>query len=278
MSTAHPLAQLAMWNTWQDKVREALPNFAADRIYVEQNSPSQAEFEEVARWVERRGMIDLHGRTRDEQYGARVVRTQPFGAITRMWLDSNVEYHFLCEALGMSKCWTGPFNADSGAKRLGDMNVLEIGAGYGRLAVPLAPLVRNYSCVDAVPISTKLCLDYVDEHGAPNIYVYVLDHFVKTRKHMHVDLAINIHSWNECSLEQIANWLAVLKEMDVRYLFTVSHGQLETVPEAKRVQRAYYSWGNGQPSFRPLLEADYDLVAEESIGLGLHPHALWRRR
>src|SRR4051812_46164096 len=99
MSTPN-LAQLAMWTTWQDKVKAHRHQFAANTIYVEQNSPTEAEFEEVARWVERRYVIDIHGRERDVNHGARVVVTQPFGPVTRMWLDSNVEYNFLCDALG----------------------------------------------------------------------------------------------------------------------------------------------------------------------------------
>ncbi len=251
-----------MWKQWQEKVKAHRHQFAANTIYVEQESPTAQEFEEVARTI--RMPIDIGGKTRDVPFGARVVDNLIFGPITRMWLDSNVEFDFLRRHL-----FSGP---------LSEMSVLDIGAGYGRLAVSMGGLVRSFRCVDAVPISTEISAEYVSKFGYSNTHVLSLSQFIASYQTIKIDLAINVHSWNECDLAQIGHWLQVLTEMDVQYLFTVSHGQLESVPAEKRKQRAYYSWGNGQPSYRPLLEHDYEVIAEESIGLGSHPHALWRRR
>jgi hypothetical protein len=136
----------------------------------------------------------------------------------------------------------------------------------------MEPRVGAFYCVDAVPISTRLCQQYTQRFN-PEVTVLSLPAFIALRHKIHPDLAINIHSWNECSYEQVERWLEVLREMGVPWLFTVSHGQLDA-----RIQRAYYTWGGTQPSFRPLLQEQFELVAEESIGLGSHPHALWHRR
>lgn len=258
-----PLSELAMWTDWQERVRAALPNFAANTIYVEQDSPSAEEFNEVLLDLFERGVVtkDSTGMTRDAQYGARVVET-PMGPLTRMWLDAQVEKDFIIRHL-IAPC-TG-----------WDITVLDIGAGYGRLAVELAPRVADYLTVDPVPISVELCRKYCDRHAPQKVGVMDIAGFRKFKQDWSpglVDLAINIHSWNECSLPNIQAWLMELAALRVPYLFTVSHGR----PHLK--EKTYYSWGKGQPSFRPFIEAEYDLVAEECIGLGKHPHALWKRR
>jgi SAM-dependent methyltransferase len=243
-----------MWESWQQKVQEALPFFARCPIYVEQNSLSREQFETVARYVKDQGPIDMDGRARDAEFGGRVVNT-PLGPVTRMWLDSNVEFAFLRRHLGPT---------------LGVPRVLDIGAGYGRFAVTIAPHVKSVTCVDAVPISTACCRDYCGRFNKA-IQVPTIQEFA-AKEGQSFDLAVNIHSWNECTLEQVTNWLNVLGEMKVPFLFTVSHGTLHG-PE-----KAYYSWNHGQPSYRPAIEARYDLVAEEELGLSGHPHALWRLR
>ena len=85
-----------------------------------------------------------------------------------------------------------------------------------------------------------------------------------------IDLAINIHSWNECPLSSIAGWLEMLSQIGVEWLFTVSNGQITGG------RAAYSSWGGNGESFRPLIEVRYNLITEESLGLSDHPHALWQ--
>lgn len=249
------LGNLAMWADWQERVKASLPfNFASNPIYVEQNSPSEVEFEKWAAWI-KGDEIDVDGKMRDADYGARVVFTPSQGLITRMWLDSNVESKFL-----------GPHFDMRSTK------VLDIGAGYGRLAAVLGPQCASYTCVDAVPISTQISREYLSRHG-DRTAVLDLETFKQSYRDLNVDLAINIHSFNECSLECIEAWLDCLDVMRVPYLFTVSHGQLSGTHETP-----YRSFGNGDPSFRPLLEGRYRLIEEKALGLGNHPHALWKLR
>jgi len=256
------LRELSFWETWQQKVKDALPNFCADKIYVDQESIPEEEFRRVARGIKSLPYWnDLAARTRDREYGARLVYTEDFGQVTRMWLDSCVEIDFIRRNI-------------SSALRFRD--VLDIGAGYGRLAVALAPMMTTVTCVDPVPISTQICRHYCHRF-APSVSVLDLDQFAETAEDLKFDLAVNVHSWSECSLEQIRRWLDVLKDLKVPYLFTVVHG-------TEKNHDAYFTWNTPADSFtphqnfRPLLDAYYTLVAEEHIGLSYHPHALWRLR
>lgn len=250
------LFELAMWKDWQKTVEESLPNFAKSPIYVDQ-SQSEEEFQDVADYVFKQHPVDTEGMLRDAAFGARVVKTS-HGRLTRMWLDSNVEIDFLMHHLD---------------DKLGKFHVLDIGAGYGRLAVPLSNWTTRYVCVDPVPVSTRVSREYCAEF-APSVEVPSLPDFLALYNHHYkFDLAINVHSWNECTREQISAWLDILAEMEVPYLFTVSHGQND-----KSIEESYYSWEEGRPSFRPLIEERYHLIAEEAIGFSSHPHALWRRK
>lgn len=242
-----------MWQEWQKRVEAALPNFAASPLYVEQDRQPEEEFRRVAEQVKRWGPIDEDGRTRDAQFGGRLVETC-LGPVTRMWLDSNVEVHFLYRHL-----------PDLARKR-----VLDIGAGYGRLAVALEDHVTAIACVDAVPVSKRVCREYCEKF-AHSIFVIGVDEITPVHEALKFSLAVNIHSWNECTLEQVENWLAVLVKMQVPHLFTVAHGQMD-----KTTENAYYTHQTGFPSFRPSIERYYDLVAEECIGMETPPHALWK--
>lgn len=246
---------LSMWETWQNTVKAALPNFAANPIYVEQGRPVE-EFQSVADRVFSKEVYDPDGRLRDVEFGARVVNTT-YGDVTRMWLDSNLEIDFLQRHLGITK----------------STKILDIGAGYGRLAVPLSRMSGRYVCVDAVPISTEICRGYC-RRFAPTVEVPSLPDFLALhpKEFLGFDLAINIHSWNECGTEQIKEWLGVLDDLKMPFLFTVSHGQNSGTSE-----KSYYAWSPGMPSFKPLIEKQYTLVAEEEIGFSRHPHALWKR-
>jgi putative sugar O-methyltransferase len=241
------LSGLGMWEKWQEKVKESLPNFAADPIYVSQNSYSESQFKKMAKEVAKSGAVDIGGKIRDSEFGGRVVETE-LGGVTRMWLDGNVEIDFLRRNVPDLKYF----------------RVLDIGAGYGRLAVMLAPFVQSITCVDPVPISEELCRDYT-RRFAPDVRVLSIGEFVESPPEF--DLAINIHSWNECLLEQVENWIEALVELKVQYLFTVSHGDATA---------AYKAWFNGSlPSFRPAIEKYYTLIKEEILALEGNPHALW---
>lgn len=263
IAAADPLMALAMWEDWQAKVRAALPRYAASPWFLEQDSQRDSDVDAVVAALPVT-VDDRSGQTRDVAHGARVFQSRR-GAVTRAWVDGQVEIDFLRRALHLV------------GVPLALLEVLDIGAGYGRLAAMLAPLVRDYTCVDAVPVSVEVCRDYTRRYAPA---VQVLDvpalRTAIAEGTLRPNLAINIHSWNECGSAHIANWLDALDHLRVPFLFTVSHGQNADVVRDGS-EESYRTWGPGLPSFRPLLLERYALVAEESIGISRHPHALWMR-
>jgi len=131
--------------------------------------------------------------------------------VSRDLLDSANEIRFLEEALGLSDRT--------------DFNVLDIGAGYGRLAHRLSEALPPFGkilCVDAIAVSTFLSEFYLRFRGADDrASVIALDELETVLSNNQVDLAINIHSFSECSLTAIAGWIDLLARHKVRYLFIV---------------------------------------------------------
>ncbi len=244
------LGQLALWQEWQERVKKGLPNFAAPDIYCSQLGITPAEFERVAAIVKAGGPVDLDGRDRDAEFGAIMCDTPSLGWVNRMWLDAQMEIRFLHEHMGF-----------------GNKRVLDVGAGYGRLAASMWSLVASYTCIDAVPVSTELCGAYCARF-CPAVRVLSLAEFKARADGLRFDLAFNIHSWNECPFDEVRLWLDVLVEMGVTWLFTVTHG----TPG----RDGWYTWQG--PSFRPLIDRNFVLMAEEARGLYGHPMYLWRRK
>lgn len=121
---------------------------------------------------------------------------------TRDLLDSIVEIGFLDRHLNISQ------------RRL---RILDIGAGYGRLAhrlVQAFPGKVDVLCVDSVAVSTFLSEFYLRYRGAsPQAAVVPLDEFEEGLARNPIDVAVNVHSFSECPMSAIEGWLDLL----VRY-------------------------------------------------------------
>ncbi len=131
--------------------------------------------------------------------------------VSRDLLDSIMEIYFLEKHLGISS--------------LDTVNVLDIGAGYGRLAyraVKALPNIGSYFCTDAVAASTFISEYYLRFRGLEGKAKAVpLDEIERTLETRSVDLAINIHSFSECRIPAIDWWLSLLEKKRVRYLMIV---------------------------------------------------------
>ena len=242
------LSSLDMWSDWQSKVINSLPNFCGDGEYVAQRYEHHL-FEDIAqRTIKQAKIYDLDGKEKDIKFGALPVETRACGKVTRMWLETNREIDFLSQNLNLK-----------------NINILDIGAGYGRLAVVLSKEVKSYSTVDAVEISTSVCRYYTKLHNADVRVMNLTDLLVghKTNSLPQYDLAINIHSWSECSYNNVKEWLDTLKELSIPYLFTVTHGN------------NYQSWDGG--NLKSLFEEKYTLVATQPDGISNCPYNLWKR-
>lgn len=137
--------------------------------------------------------------------------------ISRDLLDSISEILFLDRHLGI-------------ASRPG-MKVLDIGAGYGRLAHRMTtalPNVQNYFCTDAVAVSSFVSDYYLRFRGADRAQVIPLDEIDRKLTAEPVDLAVNIHSFSECRLEAIDWWAKLLAKHRVKQLMVVPNDVTET--------------------------------------------------
>lgn len=104
------------------------------------------------------------------------------------------------------------------------IRVLDIGAGYGRLAhrmVSALEGVERYYCTDAVAVSTFVSDYYLRFRGAERAVVVPLDEIDAVLGEDPVDLAINIHSFSECRLQAIEWWIRFLSKHRVKNLLIV---------------------------------------------------------
>jgi hypothetical protein len=131
--------------------------------------------------------------------------------VSRDLLDSISEIYFLERHLGISS--------------LDDLTVLDIGAGYGRLAhrmLNALPNISQYLCADAFAISSFICEYYLRyrnlEHRAEIAPIYEIEDLLRNRN---VDIAVNIHSFSECRLSAIEWWLSILAKYNVKNFMVV---------------------------------------------------------
>jgi SAM-dependent methyltransferase len=156
--------------------------------------------------------------------------------VSRDLLESVLELGFLERELGLSA-------RDS-------FRVLDIGAGYGRLAHRAAQAYENlgdWCCVDAIPESTFLSEWYLRFRGvAPPARVVALDRLDAELRPGEFDLAVNVHSFSECTERAVAWWVDRLAALRVpRLLVVPNDGRELLTQEADHTRR----------DFLPLLES-----------------------
>ena len=167
--------------------------------------------------------------------------------VGRDLLDSVAEIHFLERYLNLSG--------------KSDFKILDIGAGYGRLAhwVVRSPCgVSHYFCTDAVPVSTFICEFYIRfRQVGDKVSVIPLHRLEHDLAGQEIDLAINIHSFPECTIPAIEWWVGFLISRRVKYLMIVPNKVREDDGQLKMVT-------NRDEDFLPILQAKgYRLVASE---------------
>ncbi|HEX6395273.1 MAG TPA: putative sugar O-methyltransferase [Acidimicrobiales bacterium] len=102
--------------------------------------------------------------------------------------------------------------------------ILDIGAGYGRLAHRASQAINglsDYCCVDAIAESTFLCEFYLGfRQISPPARVKPLDE-VPSLEEGAFDLAVNVHSFSECRLDAIEWWMSQVARLGIPYVFVV---------------------------------------------------------
>ena len=131
--------------------------------------------------------------------------------VSRDLLDSITEIYFLEKHLKISS--------------QKNFNILDIGAGYGRLAhrmLEALPNIQTYFCTDAVAVSTFISEYYLRFRNLENrSKVIPLNNIENTLKNQRIDAALNIHSFSECSIHAVEWWIALLSKYKVKYLMII---------------------------------------------------------
>jgi SAM-dependent methyltransferase len=191
------------------------------------------------------GLLDQLGE--DGAFGCWTFSYPGYGRYSRDLLESVNEIGFLERELGLSE--------------RGRFSVLDIGAGYGRLAHRMSqayPKLGDYCCVDAVPESTFVSEYYLRHRGcAPPARVVPLDAIGIDLEPDGFDLAVNIHSFSECTHAAVAWWVDLLARLRVPRLLLIPNEPdrlLSLEPDGSR------------RDFGPLLDrAGYRLVKQEPV-------------
>lgn len=256
----HPAGARSVWS--EDTIARdlALPWFRRDNAYMWQSrefgywdddgawtpAPTRALNYLLSayyvRSVDRLGLLDKLGD--DAEFGALTVEVADDWNVTRDLLDSVLEINFLERHLELT-------SRDA-------LEMLDVGAGYGRLAYRITQAFANVArvlCTDAIPESTFVSEFYLRARGAEaRTDVVALDEIEMRLQQASVTVAMNVHSFPECPMEAIAWWLQLLAANSIPYLFFVTDTTLlhSREPDGRRLD------------FEPLLRSHgYEQVALE---------------
>lgn len=211
-----PVRDLSTWREENVDNEVNLTWFRGDNAYLWQyrqlRSSAEKKIRAIASYVRRTDRLGALDRlTEDGLFGVWTFRTEDGQLLSRDLLDSVNEVNAIGRLLRRDD--------------LSGTRILDIGAGYGRLAHRLsefAPEVGHIHCVDAVALSTFLCDFYLTFRKAPQTVRSVpLDEVPTLLQHNEYDLAVNVHSFSECTAAACAWWLDAIHGAGVPLLLVV---------------------------------------------------------
>lgn len=244
-----PVCEHSRWGDVLDWL--SLQYFRGESLYMwhrrEDEEVTSLRYFIFLKYIMERDSGSLLSRLKDDgAFGCWTFEYPGYPTCSRDLLDCVNELSFLHRAIGIFE-W----------ERL---RILEIGAGYGRLAHRAAealPNLDSYVCVDAIPESTFLCSYYTQYRGvSPPVTVVELPD-VPVLSQGDFDLAINIHSFSECTLAAIDWWMTQLERLDVRYIFII--------PNEESGFLSTESDGSRRPYLGTINSHGFDLLAEEPV-------------
>ncbi|WP_428966167.1 putative sugar O-methyltransferase [Micromonospora fluostatini] len=201
-----------------------------------------------ARYVAAMDERGLLGRlAEDGAFGCWTFGYRSLPLVSRDLLDSVNEIYFLDRHWGL-------------LSREG-YTVLDVGAGYGRLAhrmVEACPGLHRYLCVDAIAESTFLSRQYLRFRGVDDKAVVLdLDEWEEKAAAARPDLAVNVHSFSEMPMSAITAWIGRLARLEVPALLIVPNEGADLLSHEDDYARL---------DFSPVLaEHGYSLAASEPI-------------
>jgi putative sugar O-methyltransferase len=209
----HPASHHSVWSGQYLSTELKLDQFRGDNPYVHQTrSATEASYILTTYHVQSVDKLGLLGNLGDDDlFGNYLINFNDNMLVSRELLDAVLEINFLHDQLGLAD--------------LSNPVILDIGAGYGRLAhrlVQAIPQLETVLCTDAIPESTFLSEFYLKFRGCETkAKVIPLDEIEEELGNQHVDLAVNVHSFGECPLKSIRWWLDLLSSNRIKYLFIV---------------------------------------------------------
>lgn len=211
-----PVTRASRWSPERVEAFLDLRRFRGETLitwhYREDSVATERKFEAWARHVaaaDERGLLERLGE--DGAYGCWSYAFAGLPRVSRDLLESVGELGFLERRLGLAA-----------RERFA---VLDVGAGYGRLAHRMAgayPNLADYACLDAVAESTFVCEHYLRHRGCvPPARVVALHRLEAELQPGSFDLAVNVHSFSEMPRAAVAWWLARLAALGVPRLLVV---------------------------------------------------------
>jgi len=223
---SHPAAAASQWSDAFVAREVDLANFRGDNAYLWQRrlNMQPVNYALTTFYHQRYAPSALFDKlTEDRRFGV-TAHDVDGTVVSRDLLDSISELSFIEAELGLS--------------RMKMPTILDIGAGYGRLAHRATSAFNlSYLCTDGVALSTFLCEFYLRCRGAVGAQVLPLDEVESVLQGRRIDLAVNIHSFSECPIGAISWWLDLLAANDVEHLMIVPNTEmlLSTEPSGNRV-------------------------------------------
>lgn len=205
---SHPAADVSLWTSDFVASQIDLRHFRADNAYVWQRrtNATPVHYALTTLYHQRYAPSLMEALDEDALFGAYTFQVDG-RAVSRDLLDSVAELSFLEEELDLSG--------------MGSPVLLDIGAGYGRLAHrATAALDLTYLCSDGVPLSTFVCEYYLRFRKAA-AEVVALDEVEAVVTGRRIDVAVNVHSFSECPIAAIRWWLDLVAASGARYLMIV---------------------------------------------------------
>lgn len=243
----HPATKHSAWNDSATAKDIDLCYFRADNMYIWQTrglgQDPMLPYAVTTAYVHQNDKMNLLGRLReDNSFGAVTfpihLEADVNCVVSRDLLDSILEINFLERYLHISEQES--------------FKILDIGAGYGRLAHRLAETFSNIDvfCADAVPESTFLCEYYLQFRGAQSRAKTIpLDRVEAAIDENSIDLVTNIQSFPECPMESISWWLELIGRHRISYFMLVVQNQPSGEPRLLSRER-----DDTRKDFRPLIE------------------------
>jgi hypothetical protein len=253
-----PVNSRSAWNETRMEAALNLSYFRGQNAYIWQYfdwpRTMVLKYYLLAQYVRSRdpqGLLEQLGE--DGAFGCWTYSYPGFPPISRDLLDSVNEIMFLDRHLGI-------------LNRPG-LRVLDIGAGFGRLAYRMSqalPDLADYCCVDAIAESTFLCEYYTRYRNCPQaVRVVPLHELDSELGGAQFDLAVNIHSFSECTYEAVAWWAQHLERLRPPNLLIIPNEPTELLTTEVSVSKENKV---AKRDFRPLIEAaGYELKICEPV-------------